>query len=178
LEGGMSVLGSIAEWREEAKALERFAYALTPDARSNRDPAAAALLADSLINRAVLAVQNGEGPVGLGRRLQLLALFIHLHRRHVRMQSLDDEFADGAYGRDGGQIERVVCAMPLEQREALLLVVLERLSHAEAAAVLEISFAALIDRLTRARAALSRAAAGRLDTSRRKKGVGHLRLIK
>jgi predicted DNA-binding protein (UPF0251 family) len=174
----MSVLGSMGEWREEAKALERFAFALTPDARSNRDSAAAILLADSLINRSILAVQNGEGPSGLNRRSRLLALFIRLHRRHVRMQNLDEEIINGGYERDRGPIERVVSAMPLEQREALLLVVLERLSHAEAATVLEISFATLIDRLIRARAALSRATALHIGASVHKKSVAHLRLIK
>jgi predicted DNA-binding protein (UPF0251 family) len=174
----MSILGSMGEWREEAKALERFAFALTPDVRSNRDSAAATLLADSLINRAILAVQNGEGPAGLSRRSRLLALYIRLHRRHIRMQNLDEEIVGGGYERDGGPIERVVSAMPLEQREALLLVVLERLSHAEASAVLEISFAALIDRLIRARAALSRATALRFGASVHKKSVAHLRLIK
>jgi predicted DNA-binding protein (UPF0251 family) len=174
----MSVLGSMGEWREEAKALERFAFALAPDARSNRDSAATVLLADSLINRAILAVQNGEGPSGLNRRSRLLALFIRLHRRHVRMQSLDEEIVNNGYERDKGPIERVVAAMPLEQREALLLVVLERLSHTEAAAVLEISFAVLIDRLIRARASLSRAAALRFGAAAYKKSVAHLRLIK
>jgi hypothetical protein len=174
----MSVLGSIAEWREEAKALERFAMALAPDARVSRDPADTALLVDSLINRAVLAVQNGEGSTTLSRRLQLLASFIHLHRCHVRIRSFEDELFDGALDRNSGRIERVVSAMSLEHREALLLVTLERLSHAEAASVLEISLAALIDRLSRARENLSRAVAVRADPSRRKKGVGHLRLIK
>jgi RNA polymerase sigma-70 factor, ECF subfamily len=175
----MSVVGSMADWREEAKALGRFANALTPDARSGRDPAAAAPLADSLVNRAVLAVQNGEGPSELNRRLRLLAVFIRLHRRHVRMQNLDDDMVEGAFVRESALVERVIGSMALDQREALLLVVLERLSHAEAAAVLEISLAALIDRLARARAALSRTTALPVDgIARSKKSAAHLRLIK
>ena len=175
----MSLLGSMAEWREEARALGRFAMALAPDVRLGRDTVAANLLVDSLVNRAILAAQNGDGPSGLSRRSRLLALFIRLHRRHVRTQCLEDEGGEGGASRGGALVERAISAMPLEQREALLLVVLERLSHAEAAAVLEIPFAALIERLTRARAAVSRAAATPLHApTQRRGGAPHLRLIK
>jgi hypothetical protein len=174
----MSLLGSTAEWREEARALGRFAMALAPDARLGREPAAVTLLVDSLVNRAILAAQNGDGPSGLSRRSRLLALFIRLHRRHVRTQSFDDEGIEGGVSRSGALLERAISAMALEQREALLLVVLERLSHAEAAAVLEIPLAALIERLTRARAALSLAAAPLDAPAQRRSGAPHLRLIK
>ena len=174
----MSLLGSTAEWREEARALERFALALAPDARLPRDQAAIAFLVESLVNRALLAAHNGEGPRGLSRRSRLLLLFVRFHRRHIRLQGLEDDAVESG-GHEGALVERIVAAMPLELREALLLVVLERLSHAEAAAVLEIPYAALIDRLARARLALSRAVAPPVKSAVRPRGgAPHLRLIK
>jgi predicted DNA-binding protein (UPF0251 family) len=174
----MSLLGSTTEWREEALALERFALALAPDVRLPRDPAAVAFLVESLMNRALLAAHNGEGPRGLNRRSRLLSLFVRFHRRHVRLQGLDDEAVESA-GRDGVLVERAVAALPLELREALLLVVLERLSHVEAAEVLEVPYAALIERLTRARVALSRSLAPPAKSAARPRGgPPHLRLIK
>jgi RNA polymerase sigma-70 factor, ECF subfamily len=175
----MTLMGSVAEWREEAQALERFAMALTSEYRLSRDPTSTGFLVNSLVNRAILAAQSGEGPRGLDRRARLLAVFIRLHRRHVRMQSLEEDGVDPGFSRENSQIERLISAMPLEQREALLLVVLERFSHAEAAAVLEIPLAALIERLARARAALSRTASMSSSASaRRRGGAPHLRLIK
>jgi predicted DNA-binding protein (UPF0251 family) len=172
-------MGSMAEWREEAQALERFAMALAPDCRLNRDPTANGFLVNSLVNRAILATQSGDGPRGLSRRARLLAVFIRLHRRHVRMQNIEDEGLDVGFSRESSSMERLISAMPLEQREALLLVVVERLSHTEAAAVLEIPLAALIERLTRARVALSRNdATYREASAQRRAGPSHLRLIK
>ena len=52
---------------------------------------------------------------------------------------------------------RAMQALPNEQREALLLVAVEGMSYAEAAAVLDIPSGTLMSRLARARAALRRA---------------------
>jgi RNA polymerase sigma-70 factor (ECF subfamily) len=52
------------------------------------------------------------------------------------------------------EVARAVDVLPEEQREALLLVVLEGLSYAEAAQVLGIPDGTLMSRLSRARAAL------------------------
>jgi hypothetical protein len=175
----MSLQGSTAEWREEARALERFAMALTPDARFSRDRASAAFLAESLINRSLLALHNGEGPTGLSPRLRLLCLFVRFHRRHVRLRSLEEESGESGGLRDGPLLERIVAGLPLEWREALLLVVLERLSHVEAASVLEIPLTALLDRLVRARAALSQFLPASIGAvSERRRDAPHLRLIK
>jgi hypothetical protein len=173
------VQGSTAEWREEARALERFALAVTPDERFTCARASAGRLADSLINRTVLAFRNGEGPAALSARSRLLCLFIRFHRRHARLRSLEDESGDSGGMRDGPLLERVIAGLPLEWREALLLVVLERLTHAEAAAVLEIPLSGLVERLSRARAALSEGLAASLKApSSRLRLAPHLRVIK
>ena len=49
---------------------------------------------------------------------------------------------------------RAIEALPHDQREALLLVVVEEMSYAEAAVVLDIPVGTLMSRLGRARAAL------------------------
>jgi hypothetical protein len=172
------VQGSTAEWREEARALERFALAVTPDERFACARASVGRLADSLINRTVLAFRNGEGPAALSARSRLLCLFVRFHRRHARLRSLEEEGGEGGM-RDGPLLERVIAGLPLEWREALLLVVLERLTHAEAAAVLEIPLSGLVERLSRARAALSAALAASLKASpSRPRLAPHLRVIK
>jgi hypothetical protein len=174
----MSMTGWSAEWREEAQALERFAVALALDGRSARDRASAALLAQSLINRSLIALRNGEGPNGWGRRQRLLCLFVRFHRRHICLSRVDGE-SEGGGLRDGGPVERALAAMPLELREALLLVALENLAHAEAAAVLEIPLTELVDRLIRARAALAQALGAPIRLiSERRRGAPHLRLVK
>lgn len=175
----MSVTGSTAEWRQEARALERFAMAVTPDARFACDRASATLLAENLINRSVLAFHNGEGPSALGSRCRLLCLFVRSLRRHVRLRRLDEEDSEGGGLREGPAFERAVAGLPLEWREALLLVVLERLPHGEAAAVLEIPLNALLDRLARGRAALSEALTTTLKApARHLHPAPHLRVIK
>lgn len=53
-----------------------------------------------------------------------------------------------------GEMSRAIDALPSEQREALLLVVLEGLSYEQAAGILGIPAGTLMSRLSRARAAL------------------------
>ena len=52
------------------------------------------------------------------------------------------------------EMSRAIDALPAEQREALLLVVLEGMSYEEAAGILSIPAGTLMSRLSRARAAL------------------------
>jgi DNA-directed RNA polymerase specialized sigma24 family protein len=72
-----------------------------------------------------------------------------------------------------------VRALPLELREALLIVVLAGFTHQEAASALDISLATLIARLTKARervAALTRSALTAEAAPRR--AAPHLRVVK
>jgi RNA polymerase sigma-70 factor (ECF subfamily) len=52
------------------------------------------------------------------------------------------------------ELDRAIGALPLEQKEALLLVTLEGLPYAEAASILDIPLGTLMSRLGRARATL------------------------
>jgi DNA-directed RNA polymerase specialized sigma24 family protein len=173
----MSLLDPTTDWPEEARSLRRFGAALMGDGQMNA--AIAAAVVDALINRAVLAVRNDDGPQRLDRRARLLSLFIQYHRRHIRLRALDveDDLEPNARS-EGPFVARIVGTMPLELREALLLVVLERLSHVEAAAVLEIPLGILIERLARARAVLSRATAPAYERRQWPSPTPHLRLVK
>ncbi len=76
--------------------------------------------------------------------------------------------------------------LPLELRECLLLVVLERFSHLEAAHMLDISLASLFDRLSRGRAMLAAALSesrvvsppDRAPGRPQRRSAPHLRLVK
>lgn len=64
-----------------------------------------------------------------------------------------------------GEISRAIDTLPHDQREALLLVVLEGMSYSEAAEILTIPIGTLMSRLGRARAAL-RSLTGTADEPR------------
>ncbi|MGA8584678.1 MAG: sigma factor-like helix-turn-helix DNA-binding protein [Roseiarcus sp.] len=74
-----------------------------------------------------------------------------------------------------------VRALPLELREALLIVVLASLTHREAASALDISLATLVGRLTKAReriSALTRAPTAAETAGAASPSVPHLRVVK
>lgn len=172
--------------------LRRFGLALVRDDRLICDHRSALGLVENLRKRALFAVRNGAA--GGDQRLRLFFQFIRLHRRHVRMVAEDDGFGDASphsasgfveFG-EGSRFERAVRNLPLELREALLLVVLERLSHLEAAETLDIPLGALIDRLNRARLllaaeldrGLAAPASQRCRDPASQRGVSHLRVVK
>src|SRR5579863_833988 len=180
----MSPLEPVAEWQEEARALRRFGMALARDNRWPADERSTAALVETLISRALAARHVDDGPRELGPRSRLLALFVRLHRRHIRLRRIQDD-GDEAGGErlpadrmavSESAVERAIRIMPFELREALLLVALERLSHVEAAAALEIPLAALIERLERARTVLA-LHMNRSD-SRPSSSPPHLRVVK
>jgi RNA polymerase sigma-70 factor (ECF subfamily) len=69
-------------------------------------------------------------------------------------------------------------ALSLEEREALLLVVLEGFSHAQAARILKISRVVLVARLARARGALGEIPAAEFASHPAKALPSYLRLVK
>ncbi len=146
--------------------LWRYAHALT----RNRD------LADDLVQdcaeRALRKrrLWRPTGPLKPWLMKMLLNLYRNQRRseaRRPRLVAIDaDDPAHEARAADPlaarldlADLSHAVAALPGEQREALLLVVLGGLSYKEAAEVLDIAQGTLMSRIARARAAL-RAAGG------------------
>ncbi len=123
-------------------------------------------------------------------RVRAFGQFIRLYRRHIRRSAFDDgeagwdESAESGRGRasaGGIGTSAAVRMLPLELREALLIVVLANLTHREAAAALDISLATLIARLTKARervSALTRTPTAAETAGAVARGATHLRVVK
>jgi hypothetical protein len=176
--------------------LRRFGLALTRDDRFVLDHAAAAALVERLFRQA--SFEAVDASVGCDAksharddgRVRGFAQFVRLYRRHIRRLAFDDgepgwdESADGARGRaaaGGIGMAAAVRALPLELREALLIVVLARLTHREAASALDISLSTLVARLTKAReriSALTRAPTQTETGGAAAPAVPHLRVVK
>lgn len=75
------------------------------------------------------------------------------------------------------RISAALLSLPIEDREALLLVALEGFDHGEAARILRISRGVLIGRLTSARTALDMHLRAPAAASPRARSVPHLRLV-
>jgi hypothetical protein len=170
--------------------LRRFGLAVVRDNWLVCDDRTARRLVENLCNRALLAARNGEPPIRGDERVHLFSLFIRFYRHYARMAALEDGAseticygpASAAEGARGGcAMARAMQNLPLELRESLLLVVLEGFSHVEAARALDISLAALVDRLARGREMLAAGLSERLPASAEpssRRGGPNLRLVK
>lgn len=142
-------------------ALRRYANALTHDRDSADD------LVQDCLERAIRkrALWQPGGPL----RPWLYRVLTNVWRNNLRSRSRRpaqvpiDEFAEQLVvpAAQGGRVAlaemaRAIERLSPEHREALLLVVVEGLSYAEAAAVLEVPQGTLMSRLGRARSALFR----------------------
>jgi RNA polymerase sigma-70 factor (ECF subfamily) len=142
-------------------ALRRYARALT------HDPDRADDLVQDCLERAIRkrGLWRPSGSV----RSWVFRILLNVHRNDLRRArrapmplSLDDAIPgnepagpDVQPGRLAlAETARAMQALPDEQREVLLLVAVEEMSYAEAAAVLSIPVGTLMSRLARARAAL------------------------
>ncbi|MGO4870921.1 MAG: sigma factor-like helix-turn-helix DNA-binding protein [Roseiarcus sp.] len=150
-------MSSSREWCDDAGAMRRFGLALVRDDRFVCDDASAAALVEKLFRQASLTLIDDPASDLRSARVKAFAQFIRLYRRHVRRLAADE--ADGgwieasaSHGRANASVTSGVRNLPLELREALLLVVLVGFSHREAAGALDIPLAAVVERLGRARA--------------------------
>lgn len=148
------------EIEECVPALRRYARALT------HDPDRADDLVQDCLERAIRkrGLWRPSGTV----RSWMFRILLNIHRNDVRQLrrapapvSLDALPGSDPAGPDVqpgrlalAETARAMQALPLEQREALLLVAVEEMSYAEAAAVLAIPAGTLMSRLARARATL------------------------
>jgi len=153
----------LAQFLDEVEAsipaLRRYARALTRNADHADD------LVQDCIERAIRkqTLWKPTGPLKAWLFRILLNLYrneLRLHRRrgeHVPVETLlvEPSVAPAQPGRIAlNEMSKAIDTLNGEQREALLLVVLEGLSYAEAAEALEIPLGTLMSRLGRARAAL------------------------
>jgi RNA polymerase sigma-70 factor, ECF subfamily len=140
-------------------ALRRYARALTRDADRADD------LVQDCIERAIRKrrLWSPTGPL----RAWLFKMLLNIYRNDIRQRRrrgdqipLDDMLVEPSVpapqpGRIAlAEMARAVDTLPVDQREALLLVVLEGASYQEAAGILGIPAGTLMSRLGRARAAL------------------------
>jgi predicted DNA-binding protein (UPF0251 family) len=172
--------------------LRRFGVALARDDRFVVDHASAGALVDRLFRQASLEAvgsvrSDAHGEAGGDTRVRAFGQFVRLHRRHVRRLALDDsesgwdenaQSADGKAPAAGIGMAAAVRLLPLEFREALLIVVLAGFTHQEAASALDISLATLIARLTKARERVAALTRTPLVTEAEARAVRHLRVVK
>ncbi len=80
-------------------------------------------------------------------------------------------------GAGHGKLAAGLLSLPLENREALLLVTLEGFEHGDAARILRVSRSVLIGRLTQARSSLEQFLEARSTVRKPVRNVPHLRLV-
>jgi predicted DNA-binding protein (UPF0251 family) len=189
----VSIVPPLSDCLADLSDLRRFGVALTRDDRVVLDHRSAAALVDRLFRQASLEAVGADVRSGTDRttrddaRVRAFGQFIRLHRRHVRRLALDDgeaawdENAESARGKGpAGEIgaAAAVRLLPLEFREALLIVVLARFTHQEAASALDISLATLIARLTKARERVAALTGSAVAAGATPRAVRHLRVVK
>ena len=135
-------------------ALRRYARALTRDRETADD-----LVQDTLV-RALRSEHLFEGDDVRG---WLYTILTNLNRNRLRalarrpaLMPIDENDAPDFAGPESGSrdITRALALLAAEQRETLLLVVLEGLSYREVAAVQAVPIGTVMSRLARARAAV------------------------
>ena len=189
----VSAVPPLSECLADLSDLRRFGVALVRDDRFVVDHAAAAALIERLFRQASFEAV-GEGArhdrncaARDDARVRAFGQFVRLHRRHVRRLALDDgepgwdehpESARVKASAGGIGLAAAVRMLPLELREALLIVVLARFTHTEAASALDVSLATLIGRLTKARERVAALTHPPLAASAAAKPVPHLRVVK
>lgn len=166
------------DWSDDVGALQRFGRALARDDRFALDESALARLVQTLIRQTQVSPVDPATQRKSSARVRVFSRFVALHRRHVRRESESDDDAawvEAPAPSAGQSIARALRGLPLELREALLLVTLVGFTHREAAEALDIALAQLVDRLERARERLSIATeSGEADNS----AAPYLRIIK
>lgn len=152
--------------QEGAPELRRFARALVGPVSTRT--------ADALVQTATARISASERLNGDPLE-RAFAEIVRLNRRRVRERGRAAEATDAA----GGEAERrdmsvpaQISAMPLDERETLLIVTLAGYGYEAAGRILDLPISSVVSRLMRARARLDGAKPGIAQRS------GHLRLVK
>jgi RNA polymerase sigma-70 factor (ECF subfamily) len=154
--GGVLKEGSLATFRQSVEvtipALRRYARSLTRDAD----------LADDLVQDTLVRALRSEHLFHGGDvRAWMYTILANLNRNRLRslarrpaMSSIEENDAPDLAGPEAGgrDIERALALLVEDQRQALLLVVLEGLSYREVADVQGVPIGTVMSRLARARA--------------------------
>jgi len=145
------------------------------------DDAYGASLAARLVRQATFARLAWPGRGALSPKARMFHEFVALYRRHVRKAERDERERPRSEiriepVRQDSPTARSVRRLPLDLREALLLVALSGFAHAEGAQILDISLPQMIDRLRDARERLAQSLAG--DGAPAFRRTPHLRLVK
>ena len=163
----------LSELERLAPGLRRYARALV--ARESDDPGrdAESLTRDAL-GRAIRAGR------ATNVRIWLYATLTTLNRARVRSRSPVTPTAPANPGQPTQGVAEALSALPLDQREVFLLVVLEGFSYADAADVLGLPRGSIGARMARARALLEERldTAGLVDRRARPRTPPYLRLVK
>ena len=147
--------------------------------------------ADDLVHATLMRALGARSAIGSGDlAVRLYATITQLHRERP---AVGQSIAANGFGRPalvvgtgglpaGGvpqsRLAAGLLSLPLEDREALLLVTLEGFEHGDAARILRISRSVLIARLTQARTALESALQAKPTAARRPtRDVPYLRLV-
>lgn len=149
--------------------LERLAPSLRRFARALAGGRIGTAQADALASQALETSRRLGGLTEADLRLSLYASVIQFNRRRC-VASCGEAEPPRRVLRGG--MAQDVARLPLDEREALLLVVLEQFSYAQAAGILGLPRSSLVARLARARATLAGCTA---DPAPR---VAHLRVVK
>ena len=157
------------DWSDDLGELQAFAEALVVGADSGA-------LARRLVKQATFARLAWPSNGAASPRARMFKEFIALHRRHVRKAGDPGEDGFAAEPRALGPEAAAARRLPLDLREALLLVAVSRFPHAEAAQALDLALPQLAERLLAARGQLAEA----LDPARANlmRRAPHLRLVK
>ena len=172
----------LSDWSDDVGGLRRFGCALVRDERNVLDEASAMRLVDKLLRQLSLTALEPEGGQRRSSRVGAFGRFVRLYRRHMRRQAFEDYdgWPEPTAPHPGQFAQQAVRSLPLEQREALLIVVIAAFTHSEAAEALDISLTQLVDRLDRARDRLRRAMGAAAETPADVGPLGppYLRVIK
>lgn len=183
---GKDVVSLKEDIEKLAPGLRRFARALV-----QHDPDEPHDIADELVRETMIRGLRSERSSRLAStKVSLYATLANLNHARLRAEaasgrsglgpvSVPEETLAHANGRSQG-ISQALDALPVEERETLLLVVLEGFTYAQAADVLGVPRTALAARIVRARHFLSEHldAALPIEARNRIKHPEYLRLIK